>query len=290
MMKNTVYEEIASRVLEALEQGNVPWRKPWAGGGSPKNLISKKPYRGINTVLLGIAPFGSPYWVTYKQAKSLGGFVKKGEKGTQIVFWKFSSKDVENEDGEMETRRFALARMYTVFNVEQTTIPASKIPVTAENEHDPIEEAENVILNWEKKPEINYVKGSERAAYSPTKDVVTMPVLSQFESPEAFYGTLFHELVHATGHKSRFDRFENGTVSPSKEEYSKEELVAELGSMFILGNLGIKIDYTNSEAYIRSWASYVKDNKAEVIRAASAAQKAADMILGVEFASEENDD
>ena len=278
MNRKEIYDAIGERVLAALNEGTVPWAKPWKSL-TPRNLISKKPYRGINTILLGLSKFNSPYWLTFKQAKSLGGHVKRGERGTQIIFWKFFNKDEDEED---EKNSYAVCRMYTVFNLEQTEgVNESRIPVIRQNEDDPIEAAEAAVEAWEGKPVIKVTLAGMRAFYAPTEDSVNVPSLAQFTGAGEYYQTLFHELAHSTGHPERLNRFEVG-ARPSKESYSKEELVAEISSAFIMGILGIDYNVRNTEAYVKGWASFVKDNKEEVVKSASQAQKVVDMILGVE--------
>lgn len=280
--RNELYERIGQRILDSLNEGVVPWRKQWKGL-QPRNLVSKRAYRGINTLLLGLTTFGSPYWLTFKQAKALGGHVKAGERGTQIVFWKFYKKMVEGESEEdAEERGFAVMRMYTVFNVEQTArIDESRIPAIRQNDDDPIEDAEAVIASWDGKPLINIAQGADRAFYSPREDKVSVPASAQFKNIGSYYQTLFHELAHSTGHSLRLGRFDDNS-QPSKESYSKEELVAEISSAFICGILGIDYNIQNTESYVKSWVGFLKDKKSEVVRAASAAQKVVDMILGVE--------
>ena len=158
-LRKSVYEIITERILEKLEQGTVPWHKPWAAGGSPQNLISGKEYRGVNVFLLGSQGFASPYWVSFKQAKQLGGSVRKGERATPVVFWKWIERASENpETGDTETKQIPLIRYYSVFNVEQCDgISHARL----EAEHDepasfnPIESAERIVVSYPKPPSIS---------------------------------------------------------------------------------------------------------------------------------------
>lgn len=280
MMKNELYEKIAEKILESIEKSGVaPWHKPWATG-VPMN-ISKRPYRGINLILLSLNSYSSPFWLTFNQAKKLGGSIRKGEHGTQIVFWKFYRKEVDTDDGDKEIRKFAVAKAYTVFNVEQCDLPENKIPKMKTSENSPIETADAIVRDWNGCA-INH--GGSKAFYSPNSDSITVPAKNSFESSEAYYSTLFHEMAHATGHPDRLHRFEVKDI-PSKESYSKEELVAEITASFLRGVAGIdgSKEFDNSVSYLKSWAAYIRDNKNEVIHAASSAQKAADSILGIEF-------
>jgi antirestriction protein ArdC len=271
----SVYEIITSQVLAELERGEVPWRKPWRAL-PPANLITKKPYRGINVFLLGFAGYGSQYWLTFNQAKHLGGNVRRGEHGTKIVFWKFDTRETETPDGEVEERKFAFLRYYTVFNLEQTEGLKALLELPPAF---PIESAESIVRGM---PNLPAFEQDFRAAYIPSRDVVTMPSRTAFDSQEEYYSTLFHELTHATGHAKRLAR--EGFETPQQfggESYSKEELIAEMGSAMLCGVAGIEQStISNSAAYLKSWIAKLKADSKLVITAASAAQKAADYIRG----------
>ena len=282
-MGQTVHEIITETIMKKLEEGVVPWQRPWVGGtGAPINLKSKKEYRGINVWLLGCQGYNSPYWASFKQISEFGGSVKKGEHSSLVVFWKpVAKRTVEEEDGEdlvFEKPSFIL-RYYRAFNINQTEGLEDHIPKVEENKFDPIEKCEEIITDMPNAPEIKY--GKPKAYYSPVEDYVGLPKRESFKSPEGFYATAFHELVHSTGHKSRLSRnLQNGFGS---EKYSKEELIAEMGASFLCGTAGIEntvID--NSAAYIASWLKALKDDKKMVVFAASAAQRAAEYILGKE--------
>jgi antirestriction protein ArdC len=277
-----VYQVITDRILTSLASGVVPWRCPWRTE-APRNLISRKDYRGVNVLLLQASPFPSPYWLTFNQAKSLGGSVKKGERGTPVIFWKIS----ENRDdrGSIE-KRFVL-RYYTVFNAGQTEgieVPALAAPKA----FDPIEECENVVRAFRDPPRIEHGGGS--ASYLPSLDRVQMPPRSAFHSVPEYYSTLFHELTHSTGAAHRLAR--KGVVDPirfSSHDYSFEELVAECGSAFLCGQAGISAQVIdNSAAYISSWARRLRAEPRWIVEAAGQAAKAADLILGK--ASKSNED
>lgn len=284
-----VYNLITDRIIVLLEQGVVPWRKPWRGGDElPSNLVSKKPYRGINPFLLNCAPYGSPWWVSFKQAKKLGGSVKRGEKGFPVVFWKWMEKRVE-ENGKTVTKAWPMLRYYTVFNVEQCEGLDAKVPAPPEPPatFQPIKAAEAVVKAMPDRPKIRH--GKPRAFYSPSQDLVNLPKRELFESPEEYYSTKFHELVHSTGHRKRLARDEvmdfHGFGS---EPYSREELVAEIGAAFLCGHAGIETaTLENSASYIDGWLHRLKDDKRLVVTAAARAQKAADFILGKTQESQE---
>ena len=271
----SVYEIITGQILAELEKGVVPWRKPWRTL-PPANLVSKNPYRGINTFLLALAGYGSQYWVTYRQAQALGGNIRRGEHGTKIVFWKFDKYETETVDGETENRTSAFLRYYTVFNLELTEgLKALLVfpPAT------PIESAEAIVSGMPDPPA--YQQGF-LACYSPSNDTVTMPSPTAFHLRAEYYSTLFHELMHSTGHAKRLAR--EGLDRPQQfgsDSYSREELVAEMGSAMLCGVAGIEqTTLANSAAYLNSWIARLKSDSRLLISAASAAQKAADYIRG----------
>jgi len=273
-MKTDVYEQVTNKIIEQLEQGVVPWRKPWRNGlaSMPKNLISGKTYQGINVLLLMMEDFDNPHWVTYKQAANLGGHVRKGEKGTRIVFWKF----LEREDEEGEAKKIPMARTYTVFNLEQCE---GLTPQETPEPEAQLTDAQAIIANWKDKPEVRESGG--KACYSPTHDIIWLPTKQRFNSEDEYYSTYFHEAIHATGHKTRLDR--DGVTETAKfgsHEYSKEELIAEMGAAFLSAHANIKTTLTNSAAYIKGWLEKLKSDRKLLISAAGKAQKATNYVLG----------
>jgi len=276
-----VYEVITDRIIDRLEQGTVPWHQPWSAE-RPKNLVSKKEYRGINVFLLGAGRYSQPYWLTFRQAKQLGGHVKKGEKSTPVVFWKWFDYVQEGDDGEPETKQRPMLHYYRVFNVSQCEgIDESKIPSLTTRTFEPIERAEEVVQGMPQRPIIQHE--TPQAFYRPSADVVNMPAAELFRSDEEYYSTLFHELTHSTGHESRLNRLDTDKLAAfGSRDYSQEELVAEMGSAFLCGHCGIAeriID--NSAAYIQGWLRRLRNDKRLVVFAAAQAQKAADFVLGV---------
>jgi antirestriction protein ArdC len=273
------YDVITERVITKLETGVVPWRVPWHGdAGMPRNLVSGKQYRGVNVFLLHCLAYESPHFLTFRQAKQLGGYVRRGERGCPVVFWTI----YEKADAE-ETRRLPVLRHYTVFNVAQCNdieAPPLNVP---EREHSPIETAECIVRGIERAPEIRH--GHTGASYSPPEDVVRMPRPEVFDKGEAYYATLFHELTHSTGHSSRLDRKLDTSLAPfGSQDYSKEELVAEMGATYLCGESGIlETNLDQSAAYIDGWLRKLKNDRKLVVVAAAQAQKAADYILGRKF-------
>jgi len=273
---NKAYDVITNKIIEQLENGVIPWHRPWSGGELPKNMVSDKEYRGINVFMLSFSGFSSPYWVTYNQAKAKGGHVKKGEKGFPVIF--YSMKKRENAIGEMES--FPLMRYYTVFNVCQCD--GIEVPEIPEKPFNPIKQCERVSSGYIGAPPVKH--DEQRAYYNPRLDIVNMPKRETFEKETAYYSVLFHELAHSTGHENRLKR--QGIADLSKygdTVYSKEELIAEMSAAYLCGHCGIDPEtIQDSAAYIASWLKRIKDDRKILIQSASSAQKAADYILNNE--------
>jgi antirestriction protein ArdC len=281
----SVYEVITSRIVKQLESGVAPWRKPWkvrGKSGLPRNLVSRREYRGINVWILLSSGYASPYWLTFRQARELDGHVRQGEVGFPVVYWKFGTREVQDGDETIE-KRSVLCRYYTVFNVEQCerlrTGPAES--PESQTAVQPIEACEQVLDGWLGKPTIRH--GGDCASYSKVTDSVHMPERTCFDSVEEYYSTLFHELTHSTGHPKRLNR---ATLTDFERfgdlNYSREELVAEMGASFLAGYCGIENrTINNSAAYLANWLEALKNDSRMVLVAAGQAQKAADLILGV---------
>jgi antirestriction protein ArdC len=294
-----VYQMITDRIIEKLEAGTVPWHKPWRSIGAPRNLVSKRSYRGINVWLLTAQGYTSPYWATVRQINELAGSVRKGEKATPVVFWRVYVGGVEVKAGELETqapltegqskRRFVL-RYFSVFNTEQCALPVSvteRLALPEQRQLDPIEACEKILANMPDPPEI--VHAGDKAFYSPASDRVTMPPRSLFESAEEYWCTLWHEAGgHATGHPKRLNRDSIKDVAPfGSPVYSLEELLAELSAAYLCGIAGIEsrtID--NSAAYIAGWLAKLRSEKRMVVTAAAQAQRACDYVLNPTSCSE----
>jgi len=288
--RRDVYQEVSDRILELLEAGTVPWRNPIKRGGGdgwPKNLDSGKVYRGVNVFLLAATSwakgYGSDYWLTFKQAQKASGTIRKGEKSSLVVFWKqYQTKD--RESGEEIT--VPVLKHYNVFNAEQCDgiEPPDAAPLDPEAPpFEPLEQAAAIVAGYKDKPQIT--PGGSRAVYRPTSDEVCIPEPERFTDRENYYATLFHELVHSTGHSKRLDRGLDTNLAPfGSPDYSKEELVAEMGAAFLAAVAGISPPtIEQSAAYIDGWRGKLRDDKRLVVTAAGAAQKAADWILGTMF-------
>lgn len=267
-----IYEIITNKIVEKLEKGVVPWRRPWNDAGLAVNWLTQRPYRGINALLLEPGEYA-----TFRQIQLAGGKVKKGAKSEIIVFWKW----IEKEDEETgETISFPILRYYRVFEINTQCEGIQSKRKVVEYDHDPIEEAEKIILGYQNAPK--YTFNSGRAYYQPLLDRINVPPLKDFMKPEEYYSTFFHEMVHSTGHPSRLNRPGIKNISKfGSESYSKEELIAEMGSAFLCAVA--KIDTStidNSASYVAGWLRALKNDKRLVVLAAAQAQKAVDYILG----------
>lgn len=273
-IKKSVYEIVTDRIIEQLERGVVPWRRPWINGGAV-NWKTQKPYRGINTFLLAAGEYA-----TYKQIQEAGGKIKPKEmkKAHIIVFWKWLKKEDE-ESGEI--KEIPYLRYYRVYEINTQVEGLNSKRKAQTFGHNPIEKAEEIYKGYINSPKYTFYSG--QAVYYPTLDKINCPPLKDFIKAEEYYSTLFHEMVHSTGHKSRLDRkgITTQNVAFGDEVYSKEELVAEMGAAMLCGIAGIdNSTIENSASYIQSWLRSLKEDSRLVVQAAGQAQKAADFVLG----------
>lgn len=270
--KMDIYQIITDQIIERLEKGDIVWQKPWINGGAV-SWKTQKAYRGVNTLLLEPGEY-----ITFNQAKLEGGKIRKGAKSKMVIFWKFLEK--ENE-GEVE--KIPLLRYYRVFNINDVEGIESK-RVEQEFNHDPIEEAENIVKGYMGKPKITNESGTG-AWYKPFMDHVNVPPMKDFPKLEEYYNTMFHELLHSTGSKDRLNR--SGVIGVNKfgsEDYSKEELVAEIGANMLSGIAGFnEVTFENTVAYIQSWIRVLKNDKTLIVKASGEAQRGVDHILGISF-------
>lgn len=272
-----LYAEVTNKIIEQLEQGVAPWVRPWdsaaAHGGQPYNAISGKVYRGINVALLFAPQFPTAGWMTYKQAQDVGAHVRKGERGSMIVFFKPWTVRDANAEGESKEKTIPVLRCFTVFNVSQIeNLPAKYQPAADERtELQRHEMAESLMVK------ANVQHGGDRAFYSASHDFIRLPQPAQFTDLGAYYATALHELTHWTGHASRLAR-EYGKRF-GDQAYAREELVAEMGAAFLCGHCWISGKLQHAE-YLQSWIKVLKADKRAILVAAGAAQKAADFIIG----------
>ena len=278
-MSKNVYDLVTERIIEQLEKNIIPWQRPWSGTHSGAyNRISNKPYSLINQMLLS----HSGEYASYKQWNDLGGHIKRGAKSEVVVLWKIQPFEEEQEDGTKVIKQIPILRYYNVFHISQVdgVEPKERTKFT---ELEPIEEAERIKEEYKEREHINIIETvSNKAFYNPTGDYIQIPCKEQYSAIEEFYSTLFHEIIHSTGHKTRLDRLETGNNAHfGSESYSKEELVAELGSASILNILGIETPktFTNSTAYIQSWLRVLRNDNRFIISASSKAEKAVKYLL-----------
>lgn len=278
------YEAVTARLIERLESGVIPWKQPWKntarGAYLPTNFRTGRGYRGINLAMLLCSGFRSQQWMTYKQAAELGAQVRKGERGTPVVFWKFAGREERELEAVAGHRSAPMCRTYTVFNVDQIDGLPAELPFDS-MPFDAIESAQRIVdahLSSPSHPELKH--GGATACYIGAYDAVYMPEPHTFRSRETYYCTLFHELGHSTGHPRRLDRDMSGGFGSKK--YASEELVAEFSAAFLCAESGIVSDDLDAHnaAYIQSWLKTLREDSRVAVMAAQRAQKAADFILG----------
>jgi len=281
-----VYEIVTEKIIRLLESGVVPWRRPWTSTGIPRNVVSKRPYRGINYFLPSASKYASRFWLTMRQANELGGHVRKGEESNIVVFWKVEDLDEQAEDldaGEdKKARRRFLLRYYRVFNLEQCELPQAvldKLPKIETHQHDAIEAVEKIIAGMPNPPEI--VREGTKAYYSPITDRITLPPRELFATATEDAATTLHELSHSSGHKKRLAREGITEVAPfGSPVYSRKELVAELSAAFLCAEAGISnAVIENQAAYVAGWLKALHSDAKLIVHAAAQAQKAADYIV-----------
>lgn len=277
-----VYQMVTDRIIAQLENGIIPWEKPWTGvRDGAFNRVSKKSYSLLNQFILK----HNGEYATYKQWTELGGQVRKGEKSEIVVFWKVLDIEDETEDGDVETKHIPLLKYINVFHISQVD---GVEPLKQEelNQNDPIEEGEKILNDYWKRENIKIESSiSNRAYYSPAEDLIHLPVFEQFENANEYYSTAFHESVHSTMAKNRCNReseLDGKVAAFGSEDYSKEELVAELGAACLMNVAGIENPKTfkNSAAYIQNWLQVLRNDVKFIVSASSRAEKAVKYILG----------
>ena len=278
--KFNIYQEITNRIITQLEKGEIPWHKPWSGVTTGAyNRVSKKPYSLLNQMILE----HDGEYATFKQWSELGGKIRKGAKSEIVVFWKIIEKTETNSHGEEVKTAIPYLRYINVFHISQVDgiEPLEKNAI----KHESVAEAEKIKTDYEEREHfVIQEKITNDAFYSPSRDFIQVPCREQYEDIMEFYSTLFHEMVHSTGHKSRLGRFDECSklVAFGSEDYSKEELVAEIGSATLMNVIGIETvkTFKNSAAYIQNWLRVLKNDNKFIVSASSKAEKAVKYILG----------
>ena len=270
-----IYAAITERIIAQMEQGTIPWHKPWIACGSAISRSTGKPYSLLNQMLLGKAG----EYVTFKQCQQEGGKVRKGEKASMVVFWKWL--DVKDEDTE-EVKQIPMLRYFSVFHIDQCEGLKPKYTPVLPDATSADQTADQIISDYVQRSGVTVVhQEGNKACYQPASDRVTLPTRQQFDSTAEYYSTAFHELTHSTGHKSRLDRLEQ-TAFFGSEAYSKEELIAEIGAAALVNHTGLETSasFRNSTAYLQNWLQVLKGDKRFIVSAASKAEKAVEFILG----------
>lgn len=283
-MSKNVYEMVTERIIAELQKGRIPWQKPWTGTvAGAYSRSTGKPYSLINQMILG----KPGEYLTFKQVQEAGGKVKKGETANIVVFWKQLPITEKDDEGNEIKKMVPFLKYYNVFHIDQCTgiEPKYSKPITADNT--PIETAEQIINAYvDRESDLTFnPEQSDRAFYRPSTDEVVVPMLSQFAEVEEYYSTAFHELTHSTMHPDRCNRKGELKVAAfGSEDYSKEELVAEIGAASLVNICGIETEksFRNSAAYIQSWIRALRNDTRLIVSAASKAEKAVNYILGTE--------
>ena len=279
-MSNQVYQSVTDSIISELERGAIPWVKPWrADSTADRNVINNKPYQGINRLILGMASmiknYDAPIWGSFQQFQQLGYNIKKGEKGTQIVFYKPVSTQKELPDGTIENNGYSVLKAYWIFNIAQTDAPITKIAPENIKPFNTISECENTIS----KSGAIIQHGGDGAFFVPSLDKINLPNKTAFNSESDYYATAFHELVHWSGAKHRLDRDLSGKYgNPS---YAFEELIAEIGAAYLCADHRLQGELRHA-GYIQSWLKALRDDNKAIFKAAAYAQKAADYITALD--------
>ena len=286
--RKAMYAQVAESLIGLMESGEAPWTKPWIVRGRndpwlPRNGASDRVYSGFNSLylscLMGDRGWSDPRFFTYKNASDAGGQVRKGEKSTLVVYNKrVSKRDADDPD---KVSSFYMMKYYRVFNAAQIDGLDGYEPCVGDEGEpdDPFGVAAGLSADWFEYTGMVLSHGGDRAFYTPSLDMIQMPEKSQFMGMFNYYHTLFHEIIHSTGHKSRQARFEYDSFG--SDSYAKEELVAEFGAAMVCVNTGVPIERPESADYIRQWAARCKDDPGLLVTAVNAAQRAADMVLDV---------
>ena len=288
-----VYQRVTDYVIQELEKGTVPWQKGWSCYGPPKNINSGYVYHGWNTFFLNYITaseqYKTPFFITYNQARSMGGYVKEGSEGYPVIYWKRLDTNYkalkggvdETEENEYPKSRLVL-KVYTVFNIDQTDgIDFAFAAAKEKSEKEKLEDCDLIIQRMPGCPPVRH--GGDSASYYSGTDFIQMPHFEQFHESELYYKTLFHELTHSTGHPRRLNRKELEYFVKGDERYAKEELTAELGAAYLCAYTGIdQMTIDNSASYINWWLQSLQNDKTLLIKAASQAQAATDYILNVQ--------
>lgn len=272
-----IYQAITDRITAQLEQGVIPWHKPWiiSGKACAISHSTGKPYSLLNQLILG----KPGEYATFAQIKQEGGRIKLGAKAQFIVFWKWIEQ--EDKDNPGEIKKIPFLRYFNVFHLDDCEGLQPKHETSAAQPLEPDTAASAIITDYLTRSgvKLEHIPG-DRAFYRPSTDTVVLPEIEQFSELAEYYSTAFHELTHSTGHASRLNRI-TATAHFGNEEYSKEELVAEIGAAALVNHVGLETSgsFRNSAAYIQSWLKALSNDKRLIVSAAGQAEKACNLIL-----------
>ena len=283
-MDKKICQMITDRLIAEMEKGIIPWTKPWHGSSACISHTTGKPYSLVNQFVLD----RPGEYITFNQCKAEGGSVKKGAKGKPVVFWKQTKiTETDSETGEKTEKLIPMLKYYTVFHIEDCENIKPKYDVMTDRPHaNPIEESEAIVENYIAAEHIRIERTeiTDKAFYSPSRDYISVPSIEQYTETTEYYSTLFHEMIHSTGHSSRLNRFSGKAANAAfgSTEYSKEELVAEIGAATLVNHCGIETrqSFRNSTAYLQSWIKALKNDPTMIITAAGKAEKAYEYIVG----------
>lgn len=270
-----VYTEVTARIIEQMERGVIPWQKPWIASSAAISHSTGKAYSLLNQILLS----RPGEYATFKQITDEGGHVRKGEKASMVVFWKWI--ETEDEENPGEVKKIPFLRYFNVFHIDQTEGIKPRHAAPLPNTAHPDKAAEAITSDYLTRSGVQLLhEEGDRAFYRPSTDSITLPLQAQFKDTSEYYSTLFHELTHSTGHASRLNRLTK-TAAFGSDEYSKEELVAEIGAAALLNHAGLETSSSlnNSAAYIKSWLKALQEDKRLIVSASGKAEKAVNLIL-----------
>lgn len=281
-MNNKVYQEITDKIVEQLRNGTVPWQQPWFGSNGPISYATGRQYSFLNKLVLQGEP---TEFLTWHQIQQHNGRLRKGSKGRRVFFWSTFDKAETNDNGETVIKQIPYLKTYTVFRVDDCDgVRKRWLPKTSTTTNTPIKQAEETVSNYLSREKIELKNIRNEAYYSVRYDYINVPVINNFKSSEGYYSTLLHEIIHSTGNQKRLARFKpNDTSAPfGSPDYSREELVAEMGCSFLLNHLGISNTrtLTQNAAYIQSWLKALSNDISLVAVAAGRAERAVQFILG----------
>jgi len=283
------YNRINKYILEQLDEGVCPWKKPWNQDfGKARNFVSQRVYSGYNRFVLEFAGLKhkTNEWLTIKQCNHKHSKINKGAKGIPVFYYEWMEKETDDTNEKADTKRKPFLKVYTVFNVDQSNLDYEP-PALKQKQFTPIENAEKIVDGYTDQPAI--FNNAQKAFYDLKEDAVYLPDKRLFNSNHDYYATLFHELSHSTGSQSRLNRNLENIKARGDDNYSKEELIAELTSSYLCGESGLDTagKLEQADSYIDDWSSTLRKHPYWFVNACNAAQKSSDYILNPKHGDKE---